>query len=492
MNALAVAGLLMASAFPEQDIPGLRVSAPNQLTGLAAFNCLRADFDGNGELDLLFDDGVVFQQGGQFLTESKAPPPSGNRGALCDLFGEAADTLYIRSAGQYSAYEWRDGAWANLFAHEVSWPDIVETEPDMDGRLLFVPFLHDLDEDGRPEVIVPHFGGLHVYAMGDEEMTAFSPLSILPPPIETPQAAAALWPEGRRRIELAPVRMNCLILFDGPRVDVITRVPDQQGRVRFRIKPYTVSLLGDGGIESTSGPEWETKPVPFFFQPVRLNADDTIDFAGGAWEYSDTVGLPSPVHDTAATLDRGATVKWLRTRSFSPLCMFTDVNGDGLSDIITETVTLDRGRLKSLLRRRQRDDPLRQTLQVYFQDSRGGFSKTAGLTHSFRIRTRGSSSLEGAAADATGANHSINLTGDFNADGQLDAVLRHDPERIAIYFNKGSRFSSTPDELLSVPKAWRWSVADVNSDGMADVAAHRTETREDGPTEMCKVFFGRE
>jgi hypothetical protein len=488
MSALTIAGLLMVSAFSEQDIPGLRVSAPNQLTGQAAFNCLRADFDGNGEQDLLFTDGLVFQQDGRFLTDSKAPLPPASGDVRCDLFGS---TIYIRSTGQISAHAWRNGAWVNLFTHDATWPDLADPKSETEG-LRFAPFLHDFDEDDHPEVVIPHFAGLHIYELDEDGLTAHPPVAILPPPAEIPREISALWPKSRRRIELAPVRMNCLTLFDGPRVDMVTRSIIHHSRVRFQVTTYTISLRGDSGFYAEPFDVWETEPLPPYLQPVRLNADGIVDFAGGTWAYSEATGLPVPIHDTVATLDRGATVTRRRTRSFSPRCMFSDVNGDGLVDLITETVAFNRGRLKMLLRRQPEGHSLRQTVQVYPQTSSGSFAGKAAITHLFRVRLPGNSLLEEDAADAANASHSINLTGDFNADGRLDSVLRHDSGRLAIYYNQGSRFSSIPDEFLPVPRAWTWSVADVDGDGRADVATHHTAISGGGSAEVCRVFFNKE
>ncbi len=60
------------------------------------------------------------------------------------------------------------------------------------------------------------------------------------------------------------------------------------------------------------------------------------------------------------------------------------------------------------------------------------------------------------------------------------------------FLNNGHSFAEKPDAIVPVGDAWKFGVADIDGDGLSDIAAQWFEDKDPLGIEHCRVFFVRE
>lgn len=490
-----IVAVLGATVFIEQEVPGLRVGGVAPLSGRPTLNFRQADIDGDGWIDLVLPDKVFFQREGRFpKNEARALPRIGESPA-CDLFKGA---IYLAMPNRVEAYRWEGGAWSLILAHKVVWPGGKppggrRTLPSKEPRVRFARFLHDLDGEGPPEIIVPYVDGIHVFRQIGNRYKEDGLLNVLPPLSPARTLGRAIWPAEARRLEFPPRRMACQTVFDGNTITVITRHALPNGMIRYRSTVHQVTAGEDGfSIDLPAAQVTETEPMASYLDPCRLNEDDTLDFAGGDWSLSAASVLPTPIFVTTATLDGGRTVQTLRTNSFRPRCSFVDFDGDGDLDMVTESTGLLEGGLRETISRFLSQQSLHHEIRVYFQDGRNRFSKTPSLQHRFTIHLAEAPYRNGALFRRYQAGELLDVTGDFNGDGYRDVLVQQRPGELGIFLCQQNRFSRKPDIRLSIQKNARFAVADIDGDGRSDIAVRWKDLQEDGGRETGRIYFSRE
>lgn len=486
--------LLAGVTFSGEEIPGLSVGEVNRLNGRVSVDFRQADLDGDGAVDLVLRSEVLFQREGQFPPNARAALPAFDKTPLtCDVW---RDMIYFRTTGGLKAIRWLDGKWGTALDLAVAWPRSApqyETESAKPGFTRFQGFLHDLNADGAPEVVLPAADGLHVYAIDAAGCTPAATLDVLPPPGFELARGQSLWPPERRSVVFPSRQMRCRLSLTGPVVTVVTSEDVPEACVRYTLTRYTLDPANEFAILPEATQRQVVGPLPICMEPCRLNNDAQMDFAGGDWETTKASVIAAPIYQTLVSLDGGRTRHAERAQFFTPHCSFVDFDGDGDLDLVTETTGLFEGGIRETVTRFLSGRDVNHTVGVHFQDARGRFSETPDVTGVVSIHFDRAFWQGGLMLDRYLAAELCNITGDFDGNGYRDLVVQHEPGRLAVYLCKGRGFSSRPDAVLSMARDARFAVADVNGDGQSDVVVSWTSALEGDETETkSRVYFARE
>ncbi len=495
--------LLGAAAFLEQPLDGVRAGGIDPLTGTAHTNFRQADFDGDGRTDLLFPAGpgepgpivAVFQTAGGFDPARREAVPLPRQRVAVDIWG---DTVYGKWPGRLQAFQWRDGRWESVFEQKMDWPAGAFEEESLDWAAfspvvqgVLARFLHDLDGDGSPEILIPGPAGLHVYVRGSEGYQAGAPLDVYPSMRLMDLPRQTLWPPDNRHIAFPAREMFCRTMLHANVLSVVTASETGDG-VRYQVARYPLVVAGAAVMIDAEGVQiTRTPPFPAFMQPCRLNADGDVDFAGGTWEFAQASAIPMPVHTTSVTTTGGKTVEHRRAAFFRPHTLFVDVNGDGRLDLVTEETQLYTGGAREIISRLLTSRQIQHTVSVFAQDAHGAFAKQPLVRRTFTIDLPQPPFRNDPVFQDYQNAQLVNFTGDFNGDGFRDFVVRERPQTLSIYLSRGHDHGRQPDVRLDIGD-WQFGLADVDGDGRTDIVCTRLTGPEDQALVRSRVFLYRE
>ncbi len=501
MLAAATQIVLAALAFWGQDVPGLRVGQVRPFSGEALTNYRQSDFNGDGNVDLLLPGRMLLQVDGGFPEDAVVPLPDWGGASGVDVW---QDKLFFRLSGRLAVLRWDNGAWDREIEQALDWPgNAVESE--------FVPmqsqsgpwpgrrerFLHDLDGDGTPEIVLAGTGSLELFARRGALYAHALSLPILPRLRLAHAAHVQVWPEEARRLTFPIREMSCRLFVDGATVCVLSREEAPQAP----LQPGTAYRIGRGGLVRGEEDTWRyevretafSEVLPGHLRPCRLNGDDAIDYAGGRWESSEGGALPSLVYETWATLDSGKTFFVRRAHAFQghqPHSSFLDYDGDGDVDMLTESTTVLLGGPREAIERYLTGRSLEHVIRVYPQED-GAFLRQPSLTHTARIQLEQAPVSNGPMFMRYQNGELINFTGDFNRDGWRDLALQDRLGRLAFFLGGEGGLPSRPHMTIPLPDGALFRVADVNGDGRSDIVLRWEEQGETaGP--RCRLLFSEE
>ncbi len=485
-----------ALVFVEQDMPGVRVGRAEPLSGERWRNFRQADFDGDGKTDLLLPDCVAFQRGDAFRSEDRQPLPPVSGLPACDLWDT---TLYMRLPSGLACFQWSPGGWQTLLEQPLPWPDSesARQEPDASqtggpAAIHFERFLHDFNQDGRPEIVVTTSAGLHVFTDSDGRYAPAGVLDVLPPLRLLPVNPAPVWPPGNRRIPAPESQRSCRLFISQNRVSVLESDLVPEDRVQHRIRQFEIAANRDGRLEAKPLDMQETPILPGALRPCRLNPDDAIDFGGGQWQFTPGGLLHAPIYETYVSTDGGNTVQSVRSISYRPGCCFVDFNGDARLDLITESSGLFEGGVRETVTRLMTARTLKHDIHVHLQDANGAFPVAPTVRGSFHLNIENVPARSGERFRRYQASELTNLTGDFDGDGIHDAVIHADPRGIAIFRGSMDGFSSRPIMAAETQPHWRFAVDDIDGDGRSDLVFRWMDPASADGYEQCRVFLTRE
>ncbi|HOZ48831.1 MAG TPA: VCBS repeat-containing protein [Candidatus Hydrogenedentes bacterium] len=480
MTATALALALTGVSFIAHDIPGLSVDSVDPFTGQNSGRFRNADLDGDGHPDLLLADSAYRSVDG--WPDAAAAIEMPELRAACDVW---QGLLYCRVRAGLDVMEWGEGHWRPVLTHDIVWARW--RPPDDSGGLWFERFLHDMDADGVPEIVIPAATGLSVYVRDETVYREAAVLDVLPPMALCTDGPQRLWPADARSIRFPSRAMHCRLWLDGRHVTVITDEEGRGGEVwhvrRFAVDPRC-------GFEMT---ELESMQIalPPGFEPCALNGDGMVDFAGGDWSFSDRMPVPSPVFETQATTDGGRSIQVRRSRSFTPKCSFIDFDGDGDADMITESMGVFDGGVRETANRMLTSRDVAHAIEVRFQDARGRFSEKADVCVRVTISLDKPLWRQTDFGNRYLAGELVDISGDFNGDGYRDLAVQNSPNRISLFEYAGRGFPRQPAALLAFDDDAEVLVADVNADGLSDVALVPRDGGSRAPSGKTKVYFAQ-
>ncbi len=494
---LALATIMLAAvSFEECDLPGIRVGEVNPLTGKAQTGFRHVDINGDGFTDLLLPDGVINGKPGGSFESEVGPFPWSNRTCFCDIW---KGRMYLRFDSELKVVRWREGAWRTVLRQELEWPagvhyqgasihasDQVKNGPHLQR------FLHDLDGDDIPELLIPALRGIVVYGREEGRYAECGCLDVLPDATVRAVQNRPLWPPNERRLGLPVREMSCRYSIKDNTVTVIEKQDSRDTFTRYRITMFPIVRNNGYRIDPARVETTLSEPIPNCAEPCRLNGDGIVDFAGGDWELSRACAFPTPVYETYVTCDYGQSYRILRSRSFRPNASFVDYDSDGDMDMLIEAATLFDGGIRETISRFMTARKIDHEIHVYFQNTRRRFSRTPDISARFAIHLekapwRGASQFQRyVSGDA------LSLIGDFNNDGYRDAVVRERPDRLSVYEGTATGFGGRPVAHLDIDPDWEFSVTDVDADGRSDIVAQWYEKHGDAWRTNARVFLSRE
>jgi hypothetical protein len=472
MSILVIACLAAgAITFQPQEMPGLHAGPVLPFTGLPSVNYRQADIDGNGLVDLVFDTALWTQQAGLFPPERRQPLPQAAVGALLDVDN---GRIYCIREGRLIVLHWKDGALAVETNQKLDWPiDGNDSKAGL-GR-----FLHDINGDHVPELVAVDEHTVTLFALRENLYVKAAQLAGVLPELrylQLPQQP--LWPKSRRALAFPARQMACDLVVDGAALSVIFRDPVPGGRFVFQYATRTLSAK-DGEYCAEPAVVVPSAPVPEHVRPCRLNSDGIPDLAGCRREDSTGRSIPFSMVETWASLDGGKTFAVRRAAAmdrFLPQIPFVDVDGDGLTDLVTESTGLFEGGTREVVERFMTSTEIAHTVRVYLQKP-GGFSETPAVEFQVEITLEAAPWRLPPMYDRYQSGTLVNVSGDFDGDGHRDIAVRDRADRVAVWLARGGAFSREPDTVVRIDAASEYAVADVNSDGRADII----ETRDASP-----------
>ncbi|MBN2307569.1 MAG: VCBS repeat-containing protein [Candidatus Hydrogenedentes bacterium] len=493
--------LVGATTFLEQDIAGLEVGPPNPRTGTVSGQFRRADLDGDGAVDLVLPQFVMFQRDHAFRRGNRVAIPYANERPWCDVW-ERQVALQLGDRLVMLQWDAAAGDWAHALKQDIAWPvpEAVEEAGQLPAAaergLRFRDFLHDMDGDGQPEIVASSPRGIHVFAREGDFYAERACLPVLPP-FRFSYTPQRLWPPAGRAVAFPSCVMGCRFFIEGAQVHTVASEYLGEGEVRFRVTSYRLDPANGYAVVGGEADVHETAPMPDCVEPCRLNGDGIIDYAGADGKTAASSVLPVPVYRTVASTDGGATYRAVRTQSFGPQCCFVDFDGDGDLDMVTEPTRLfDEGVRESLTRLSARRS-IEHEVEVWYQDETGAFSSAPDVRSRFLIRLDRPPIEDAPMLTRYKSGELVDITGDFNGDGRRDAVIQDRPDRLALFLTTESGFPRRPTATLQIRDEWRFSVADIDGDGRSDIVVRWADPAgralsPDGGGQRTRVFLVRD
>lgn len=479
-------------AFHEAVIDGLTLGERDPLTGQHTPGFLTADMNGDGANDLILPQEVRFQSAGTFPPDTRAPWPTQGFPVACDIWDGA---IYLRSTGHLQIMRWNRQAWATELDQAIAWhsgtTDPGAGRPDALDSVEFVRFLHDVDGNGKPEIVLPDAAGLHVYALAENQYVHATHWPVFPAPRLALQTDQVLWPWEDRQFNVPAQHMFARFAIEGGLVTVVSRSAVPSGGARYRWAQYQVNAdeLTVGDSPSARG---ESTDLPADAEPIRLSGANGLGFAGADWDFAPGGLTPEPIYEAWASTDGGQTVQRLRARGIRPHAPFVDFNGDGRLDIVIERSGLFDGGIRETVSQFLTARRISHELHVHFQDGRGQFSRMPDIQHRFSINLNRAPVRGDASFQRYQSAERLVYTGDINGDGYKDAVLHVWPRTLQVYLGSAGQIANSPSVELALHDGERFMVHDVDGDGHSDIVCTTTEWTLGERHDFTRVLFARD
>lgn len=460
--------------YSEVQINNLIVSSVNPLLGKAAVNARQVDLNQDEYVDLVFTDRVLLQRNGTYDETDAIPLPRTSDGPAIDFYN---NTLFLRFPDALQSYALVNGEWQVRLDMPMEWDHEgprrttedtdEESEPAPPRQPSFEQYVYDIDNDGFPELLFPLQDGLHLYRLDEGQFVHTQPLDIFPAtrliPLDSLNEATGI----SRSITFPDqyVRFHCVI--DAPQITIVTQHRDTDTFIHFESTSHTIRRDEDAYIAETTGPATVSASIHDGMQPVRISNDE-IAYVGAFLDYASTLAILTPVFTTRIQFgDQDLTV--FRAKSFTPHTIFTDANHDGIVDLVQETTHIADGGLRETLMRFTTQKSFRHTVAVHLGTGGGHFESDAAYAKTFSMRLDQTPIRLSTMFQRYQAGKLVNLTGDFNRDGQNDLVVQTRPDELALFLHNGHELDAKPALVLPIEDYETFHVLDLNGDNVSDI-----------------------
>lgn len=480
--------------FVDAPLSDVYVGNVTPFTAQVTTNFRHADMNYDGHPDLLLPDKLLLQEKGIYDMEKAIPLPEATGPMDADCYRGA---LFYRSAQRLIVYELEQGAWRTVLAQSLTSPDDSEGFTPQYGtaaQVGFVRFLHDIDGDGSPEVVVIDHRGIRLFRRKGAHYVAAGLLQ-LPTTIAVSRSAPQpIWPPQARKIMFPEQQMSSRIVFEPGQVRMVSVEERQETATRYVVRTTTLALDEAADFQESESRLTRPETLPAHLRPCRLNDDDTLDFAGGRWITAETGPLPAPLYELWATLDGGKTFEVRRATAqtqFRPHCAFVDYDGDGDMDMVTESTLWARGGIRERVTRFLTESTLEHGLHVYEQKD-GRFSESPTFQTTLTIRLESPPAQPQAMLSRYEAGSLVHLTGDMDGDGIHDILVRNAPDEMTLYRGLGWQgFSRKATWSHAIAPDDDVAVADLNGDGLSDLYVFPRVRPEEPAVATGRAFYAQ-
>jgi len=500
-SAAFVLAAVVSLSFDAVRIPELRTGGSGRPVEVHGGLFRQADLNDDDLPDLVLSTYAALQsepaEDGAFPETGFVPLPRRHAHTVCDTFGGG---VYFLTASDLRVFELSEGAFATRLAQEAPWPPGALAgdfgarfglNPD-GGGVAFRSMLHDLDADGRAEIVLPTADGLAVYEQGEADSTysAAGLLAVFPPLRMAQTPHQNLWPPDERAVAFPPRQMMCRYWLVGDQITVLHRLEAGPDTSRYVSERHTITRAGGAfTLDEDTRVRTETPPLSNVLEPVHLDRGPSIDFAGGRLRLGGTGLAPAPLFDTLASTDNGATIQIVRSVSFRPQASFADVNRDGRLDLVAHHMEMFEHGPREALAQALTGHRLQHRISVHLQDKAGRFSNAASYRSRVRVKL-----------DASPVRHSdmfrwyqaaelFRLGGDVDGDGHADLVYLGEPTRISVHLYEEDGYAWRTAAELVVPRGWTFELLDVDGNGRDDIVLC---PRPGGGDEAAYVYLSQE
>lgn len=470
MIVVALCITLGGVTFEKVDIPDIYVQRAMVLLGAQTSNFRHADIDADGHMDLILPTRVYLRPNGRLDPARFIPMPDVDSETRFDIWGQR---LFFLNASSLTVYELMDGTWNQTLKieHESDLQASYRLEPEEDRPpIAFERFLHDVDGDGRPEVLRVDDEGIAVSVVADNQLQT-THLDLFPRSRLLSYAGYdTLWPQSERRVSFPNRKAMFDVVINRGKVVVVERIRQKGGDIAFRIERYRVTYDVDSGFTLRHESSHQTEALPrHVLHALALNGDDIVDYFGYQSDRPTHKNWKPLVRGFAST-DGGKTFQMATTRGFLGRALFIDLDGDGDKDWVGEESGLVSGGLRETANRALFQRKFTHTILARMQNKGGTFEPKWRTLGRFTIRF-----------DETPRHLSyrflqyrmgdlIDCTGDFNGDGWKDVLVCDRPGTVSLHLGGPKGFNEHPETKIDIPRNTIPVAIDIDGDGRSDVA----------------------
>ncbi len=366
-------------------------------------------------------------------------------------------------------------------------PELQSALGDTDSKIpRSLPFLFDLDGDGRSEAVLATRNGVEVHGFGADgsistrrlespahveiarhrremDLSAFLHREYAPH-VTTQTTTPAVFVEdlnGDGRIDIATVSQNKLLIFEQvadtgfktrPSAElersVITEAEQEGG---FTGEALTFSdLNGDGEVDLIV--------LKWGSSEERTQMDRHIFLGRGHWQFPEQAD------------------QIIRSESFFPNFEIQDLNGDGRQDLVVPYFHFAPSQaIKAVTQ-----NVLRVQLRLFLMRDNGRYAQDAGkafakvdrrIVLDYHVDVVGL--MFGGEGRPRGFDPLLTTRGDFNGDGLPDLVVDSGDDTLNFYWgNANAQYAKRPDLSLEYESSLDSHLADLNGDGRTDVVTN--------------------
>ncbi len=475
MIALLACIALGATHFVEQPLPGLSVSSRAFPAALARANTVTVDLNSDGATDLLLPSGVWLQKDGAFSRTTLVPLPEQDRRAAVHI---EHGRLYAYADAHLRAYTFVAQAW------QSEWEASLDLESGMQSAE--TPLFHDLDADGRAELILPVRTALRVFRMVPGA-PAVGDLNVYPPVRPRLTPTANLW-------NSAPLRASADIAARDVHITLTSATVETRESLRVtnnafdrRITAFSLTQSPEKNWSTTLISEAVYPALPENMIACHLRKEGPIAFAGARPLPANRLRLGQTITEVLLAIEPGTPIASLRTKSAPAHLAFADFDADGDFDLLAQSNTLESRPPREILMALASARRIRHEFFVHVQESSGRFDPRPRREFFVDLDLDGPALEGGPRWDAYRRGELTCSAGDFNGDGRADIAAWSTAGRIDVWLNHEGVFEKKADTNFQPGTGRGFLPVDVDADGKTDLVI----LPETGAGEAVRVFFSR-
>jgi len=461
--------------FVEQPLPGLDVGSRAFPAGLARVNAVAADLDRDGAPDLLLPGGLWMQKDGTFPRTAMLPLPDDVRQASVHI---ELGRLYVYAHPRLTCYSFVAQRW------QADWEASIELEPN--AHPADTALFHDLDKDGKAELILPLEESLRVFRMAPGAPAA-GELLVYPPVRPRLAPVDNLWISVPSRPTGALASRDVHMTLNGSSLLIREALRVTDDALERRITTYSIEPTPEASFSAVLGADQTYPALPDAMVGCLLRKDGPIVFVGARVLHANRLRLGQTITEVLLAAEPAKPIVVLRTKSLPGHLSLADFDADGDFDLLTQSNTLDAKPPREILMALASARRIQHEFFVHVQETSGRFDTRPRKLIAINLDLGGSALEGGPRWEAYRRGELTCSVADFNGDGRTDIATWTTATRIDVWLNHEGVFEKKPDATLQAGPARGFTPADVDADGKADLIL----LPEPGSNGAARVLFSR-